>query len=86
MRQGQQHTFCGAPSRSNWSTPLGSLQYSARIAGMRHSGIPIPTMSWQAGRLTPLMPSVTGCSTWGGEGGRGEGDAPQPGQDDNPGF
>ena len=40
-----------------------TLPCSARMEGMRHSGIPMPMSSWHAGMLTPVIPSVTGCST-----------------------
>ncbi len=33
------------------------------MSGMRCSGTPMPIMSWQAGIFTPLIHSVTGCST-----------------------
>jgi len=34
-----------------------------RTSGMRYSGTPMPTSSWQEGMLTPEIHSVTGCST-----------------------
>mmetsp|Transcript_37522 Transcript_37522/g.76971 ORF Transcript_37522/g.76971 Transcript_37522/m.76971 type:complete len:312 (+) Transcript_37522:4616-5551(+) len=40
-----------------------SLPYMARIAGTLDSGMPMAICNWVAGRLTPVSPSVTGCST-----------------------
>ena len=41
----------------------GTWPKRRRMSGMRCSGTPMPIMSWQAGMFTPLIHSVTGCST-----------------------
>ena len=51
------------PSKSIASQPSGSWPYRRRRSGMRCSGTPMPIASWQAGMLTLLIHSVTGCST-----------------------
>lgn len=56
--------ICGSLSKSICEVPLGSCPYRRRMSGMRLSGTPMPTISWQLGMLTPLIHSVTGCSTW----------------------
>lgn len=53
-------------SKSMGLSPSGSRPCRRRRSGMRCSGTPMPTISWQAGMLTLEIHSVTGCSTWGG--------------------
>ncbi len=50
-------------SKSMGAVPLGSLPNRRRMSGMRCNGTPMPIMSWQEGIFTPLIHSVTGCST-----------------------
>lgn len=57
--------ICGSLSKLICEVPFGSWPYRRRMSGMRLRGTPMPTMSWQLGMLTPLIHSVTGCSTYG---------------------
>ena len=63
-----------AASKSMGPCPSGSWPCMRRRSGMWCSGMPMPIMSWQAGMLTLLIHSVTGCSTCGGCGGGGGGE------------
>eukprot|EP00976_Prorocentrum_cordatum_P106984 1194564-Prorocentrum_minimum.AAC.3 len=52
-----------AVARSKASVPSGSRPKKKRMSGMDVRGTPMATLSCTAGMHTPVMPSVTGCST-----------------------
>lgn len=53
----------GVLSKSMGPVPSGACPNKRRTSGMRCRGTPMPIRVCVAGRFTPLIISVTGCST-----------------------